>query len=371
MKRLNFYNSDNDYISNNNIINILIVLGNYENGVTIVRKLDESTKKYYNSGYWWDTWLNIEKELKDKYVFKYHYTDPTKNTNYNQICKDVHSGKYDLCLGLFRRTKEREQIVNFSAPILIDANVIVYKSRNSNFLNIFNIIKKIWKQFLFLLILGLIFGIILYFFDKPRSKYMTKLTGNFFLIRTIMTGIASVFGEMGYLSERSPVTIKSTIITTLMIMIAFTIILYIQGEVTRILVNEDIPEVSKNNINSKPILGEEGYAVLKTLETQGATIDARKVNFDDIIKIYLKNPDKYLGIGMSYTESIPYSQIYGLDTAFGFGFFTSAAVINEKLTELREDINYHIAKMRNRGKLQKICHSYYGDHENVPTCTLR
>ena len=84
-----------------------------------------------------------------------------------------------------------------------------------------------------------------------------------------------------------------------------------------------------------------------------------------------ENQNKYLGIGMSYTESIPFAQIYGLKAALGFGFYSSTAVISEKLTDLREDINYHIAKMRNRGKLQRICHSYYGESDNVPTCTLR
>ena len=146
------------------------------------------------------------------------------------------------------------------------------------------------------------------FFDKSRSKYMTKKAGNNYLFRAIMTGIASVL-EMGYSSERSTPTLKSTIITTTMIIIAFIIILYIQGEVTRILVKEEISGVNKSNIRSKPILGEEGYAVLKALEGQGATIE-RKENFDDIIKIYLEDTSKYLGVGMSYTESIPFSQIY-------------------------------------------------------------
>ena len=370
MKNQDFFNSGNDYTSNN-IVNILIVLGNHENGIATVRKFDKLSQKHYNSGYWWDIWQNIEKELKDKYVFKYHYTDPEKNTDYDGICRDIHSGKYDLCLGLFRRTKEREQIVNYCAPVLIDANAVLYKARNNGFLDVVDVMKKIWKQFVFLLLLGITFGLCLLFFDKSRSKYMTKKAGNNYLFRAIMTGIASVFGEMGYLSERSTPTLKSTIITTTMIIIAFIIILYIQGEVTRILVKEEISGVNKSNIRSKPILGEEGYAVLKALEGQGATIERKKKNFDDIIKIYLEDTSKYLGVGMSYTESIPFSQIYGLEAALGFGFYSATAVISERYTELREDINYHIARMRNRGKLQRICHSYYGESENVPTCTLR
>ena len=193
---------------------------------------------------------------------------------------------------------------------------MLYKARNNGFLDVVDVMKKIWKQFVFLLLLGITFGLCLLFFDKSRSKYMTKKAGNNYLFRAIMTGIASVFGEMGYLSERSTPTLKSTIITTTMIIIAFIIILYIQGEVTRILVKEEISGVNKSNIRSKPILGEEGYAVLKALEGQGATIERKKKNFDDISNLFGRH--KHLGVGMSYTESIPFSQIYGLDTKFGF-----------------------------------------------------
>jgi len=370
MKRNNVFNSKNNY-KTSNIVNILIILGNYENGLTTVRHLDKSSHKYYNTGYLWDIWQNIEKELKDKYVFKYHYTDPKKNADYEGICNDIYLGKYDLCLGLFRRTKERERKVNFCAPVLIDANTVVYKDNHNEFLDIIDVIKKIWKQFVFLLLLGITFGLCLRYFDKSRSKYMEINSGNNYLFRAIMTGIASVFGEMGYLSERTLPTIKSTLIATLMMIIAFIIILYIQGEITSILVKKEIVAVNKNNIGSKPILGKTGYADLKAIEAQGATIKSKNKNFDNIIKIYLENSDKYLGIGMSYTESIPFSKKYGLKPALGFGFYNATAVISKKYNKLREEINYHIAKIRNRGIMQRICHSYYGESEDVPTCALR
>ena len=371
MKRRGLLNSDDDEYANNNTVNIIVVLGKHEDGITTVRKYDENTKKHYNKGYWWSVWQKIEKELKGKYNFKYHYTDPNTNTNYNGICRDIHAGKYDLCLGLFRRTKEREQIVNYIAPIIIDGNAILYKTRHNALFDAGSVLKNVWKQFVLLLILGIFFGLFLRFFDKSRSKYMTKRAGSNYLIRAIMTGISTVFGEMGYLTERSTPTVKSTVITTIMVIIAFTIILYSQGVVTKTLVKQEIGDVNKNNIRTKPVLGEVGYAVLNALEGQGATIEPKKKNFDELIKIYLEKPSKYLGIGMSYAESIPFSKIYGLKSALGFGFYTSSGVISERRNELREDINYHIAKMKGRGEMQKICHSYYGEDDNVPICKLR
>ena len=51
MKNQDFFNSGNDYTSNN-IVNILIVLGNHENGIATVRKFDKLSQKHYNSILW-------------------------------------------------------------------------------------------------------------------------------------------------------------------------------------------------------------------------------------------------------------------------------------------------------------------------------
>lgn len=369
MKNASLLNSTNDF-SGNNIVNVLVITGKYE-GVVTVRKFDDLTQKHYNSGYWWDLWKHIEEQLEDKYVFKYHYTDPNESPNYNQICKDVSAGKYDMCLGLFRRTREREGIVNYCAPVLIDATAVYYKDEGGDFLNAVKVIKKVWKSFLFLLVLGIVFGLILSMFQKSRVNYMQKYNKHNFVLRLIMTGVAAVFGEMGYLSERSPPNLKSLIITTIMIMIAFIIILYIQGEVTTILVNQEVASVNKSNLNSKPLLGQKGYADLEALEDQGANTEPKDETLDDIFKLYMKNPKKYLGIGLTYTDGLPYGEKYGLDYALGFGFHTQSCVVNERFKELREDVNVQIDDLRNRGKLQRICRSFFGNLEDVPTCTLR
>ena len=70
-------------------------------------------------------------------------------------------------------------------------------------------------------------------------------------------------------------------------------------------------------------------------------------------------------------ENRPYGKKYGLESAIGFGFHTQSCVINERFKELREDINTQIDDLRNRGKLQRICRSFFGNLESEPTCTLR
>ena len=67
----------------------------------------------------------------------------------------------------------------------------------------------------------------------------------------------------------------------------------------------------------------------------------------------MENPKKYLGVGLTYTDGLPYGKKYGLESAIGFGFHTQSCVINERYTELREDINYHIARFEKSWKTSK------------------
>ena len=361
-----------NHFNGTNTINILVILGLYDDGVNTLRTFNKETNKHYNHGFIWNIWKSIEHNLEDKYIFNYHYTDPHKNPNYNQICKDIHNGKYDLCLGLFKRSIEREGLINFCAPLIIDANTILYKESNHSIFRVINVIKQVWHYFIFLLLLGLLFGFVLFVFDKERSIFMTKHNSTYhFAIRSIMTGIASVFGEMGYLAERCSLSIKSLIICTLIMMIAFIIIMYIQGEITNILVTQNIADVNKSNIKSKPILGEKGNAILLQLEKQGAKIDNVDKDYDEIIEQYLDDSNKYLGVGISYADAHPYLNKYPVKAALGFGFYSSSFIISHRLNMLREDINYYISHLRDNGELQKICHSYFGNIEDVPMCTLR
>jgi len=353
---------------------VLVILGKYVNGITTYRKYDKTSKKYYNSGFVWDVWSKISHKLKHYYNFKYYYTDLKKNPNYNKICNDIAEGKYDICVGLFRRTKEREKIINFSTPLMIDANAVLYKKNDLPLLNFIGVVEKIWTHLLLLIVLGLLFGLLLYFFDKKRKKFQLKNRNNsnyYYFLRSIVTGIGAIFGEMGYLLERTSLTTTGIFLSIIIVLISFIMIMYMQGKITTILVNQEIKIVSENNIHTKPIIGMEGDAVLEILEQYDGNIIKKNNNFDEIVEFYLKNPDKYLGVGIAYCEGYKYTKMYPLDLAIGFGFWNGQFAVSSKNNEFRNDINYEISALRGTGGLQRICHGYFGKINDLPTCSLR
>lgn len=369
MQNENIYNN-----INSKTIKILVILGTHVNSTTTVRRYDKLSGDYYNTGFVWDVWSKIADKLEDHYNFKYYYTDPNKNPNYSQICKDISEGKYDLCLGIFRRTKEREKIVNFCAPILINATSVLHTRNEFDLLNFLGVVEKVWKHLLALIVLGLLFGLSLYFFDKKRKSFQLKSRNNnnvYFFLRTMVTGIGAIFGEMGYLLERSTLTATGIILAITIVLIAFMVIMYMQGEITTILVNEELQTVDEENISTKPIIGREGQATLSILEQYGAKVIRKDKSLDEIIKIYLKDPEKYLGVGIGYCEGYHYTKMYPLDLSIGFGFWNGSYPISSMKHEFRNDINYEISVLRGNGGLQRICHGYFGDIDELPTCTLR
>ena len=94
------------------------------------------------------------------------------------------------------------------------------------------------------------FGI-LYSLDKHRKIYQTTKGKNSFIFRSIITGIATVFGEMGYLAERASPRPKGLILSAIIMVIASFFLMYVQGEITNTIVKHEINLVNIPNKNSK------------------------------------------------------------------------------------------------------------------------
>ena len=86
----------------------------------------------------------------------------------------------------------------------------------------------------------------------------------------------------------------------------------------------------------------------------------------------MENPDKYAGVALSYADGFKYLDKYPtLFVSLGFGVETGGYPINQKKTNILEDINKGIVILENEGTLQNTCISYYGDREDNPICSLR
>jgi len=355
-------------------IRVFVPLGPKEDGiVTHIKKIND--KEVY-TGFLWELFYEIirQKEFRDKYRFEFVFSK-YGIYNYDKHVDEVSKGKYDISLSHLIQTLQREEKVNFTVPLLIDSITVFHKNR----VNKFNIIKDVLKSIsifiLILVILGIVTGYILYIFDSGRKKHVnSKLSDTQFLNRTIMTGISSFFGEMGYLSENVSNTKRGIVIVTIIMLIATIYTLFLQAEITsKTIEKRQMNKLSKGHLKDKPILGHKGYAMAEKLEEQGANI----IYIDDItnmelFKRYLKNSDKYNGVVLSYCDGE--NHIIGksdLTNTSDFGLEPISFIVNNDKIELLELLNNAILKLRSNGELHNLCLQKYGSFDDTTICSLR
>ena len=124
-----------------------------------------------------------------KYNFEYTFSEEGFS-NYTETTKWIAEGKYDLGLNSYTRTTERDQLVEFSTPILLDADAVYHKV-NKRRIDIFkDILFHISKLVLLLVILGILCGLILFIFDPKRNKILgRKISKKQFFLRSLLTDI--------------------------------------------------------------------------------------------------------------------------------------------------------------------------------------
>ena len=101
----------------NDIIKVLVVLGDEYNGSATKEIIDEKTGEasYYSLN--WDVWQRVSAKLKDKYNFNVNFTDKSDN-NYNGFVERVYGGEYDIVVGSFFHTLWREKRIDYTQPLL-------------------------------------------------------------------------------------------------------------------------------------------------------------------------------------------------------------------------------------------------------------
>ena len=75
------------------------------------------------SGVVYDLWKKIRKTLENEYDFE--ETFPLR-TSYTAMTKDIRDGKWDLGIGTWFFTKERAEAINYTYPIILMKDSILY-----------------------------------------------------------------------------------------------------------------------------------------------------------------------------------------------------------------------------------------------------
>lgn len=353
-------------------IRVYVMYGPDTSGIVASSKIIDGKIAY--KGYSWDLFKAISNVsfIKNKYDFKFTFSELGKN-NYNQTIKDANNDKYDILLGSYIHTEEREKLINYTTPIAIDAVAVFHEERSNLFATFRDVFIKVSYLIGILLLFGVIAGAALYIVNPKRiGKTRAKSTSEFFY-RSIMTGIATFFGEMGFLSENASNNFKGVFLVVIIMLIAFIFILFLQAEITSSIIERKTQKgLTKRNLADRPILGHEGYAMAEKLVGYGGNVEfvKNKTN-QDLFDMYIYNKRKYNGVVFAYCDGFPYTKIIpDLYASVNFGNEPVSFPINPRKIELLNDINKAILHLRSTGTLQKICFSYFGDIANIPACSL-
>lgn len=379
MKKLIFPNAN---INSKNIskskIKVLILYGN--NKSQIYKYTDNDGDVRY-TGYFWDIWILLKEKLKDKYDFEESFNN-INDINYDIIIDNTYNGIYDIVIDGFNHLNKYEKKITYTFPLLLNSPVIIHEKKN--FINMLNDIlfssnfKFIIKIFIFLIIFGIITGIILLIFDPTRAVKLneykvTKNKSKYTIVRSIMTGISSIFGETGYLTENITNNYFSLFLTILLLVFGTIITIYYQSYLQSVfLSNIQNREYSEINIPLKECLAYKNDFYSNKLLKYGLKVKYIDSNVPlyDSIKNYSNNITLYGGLVSNYIDTYEFvSKSDNLIISKNFNNDPLSFIINQNYTHFIEDINSNISYLRENLVIRNICNKYYSNYDEF-ICSL-
>ncbi len=325
--------------------------------------------------------------LYKNYTYEVYYSDP-QNINYDSFVDEVHSGKYDLVVGGFSINESRERKINYSIPLYINRVGILHLNKKNYLKNLMTLVKETVKLFAFMIVLGIILGGALFYIEPFRNpeykkiKKESKVKKEKRFRRHILTMIASIFGEMGNLSENNTLSISGIIFSIICFMIIFQILIVAQARVTTINLKLESQDstIDFDKINSndyKPFLAKEGNAEsykLQILRGKPERVEIENSSIENLVTNYSFYENEYDGVVLLYTDAYQYLIDKNKNFTFsmeGFGLEPSCWIMKNDPNgiHLLEDVNLLILKHRELGvnsqtdqiqfgHLTKICKQY-------------
>ena len=326
-------------------------------------------------GYTYDFWTIVKEKLEKK---NYSFDIKTVRTaDFNKLIDEISKGKYDMGSFPFFPSAAREKKVNFSLPVLFEKVVIVHNpvimANNTNIILNY-LLKTVLPFMLIIIILGLLLGNLLYFFDKKRGYR-----------RSLMTSIASLFGESGFLSERwggrdGSLSEKHHRFSGLPMIILIFVISYffsmgMQAYTTAQAVSlSNIDKLTYDDIAGKTFVLPEGYSssMGDSIERLGGNIIRGKGKVIDLYKDIQKGKYDGLIIGLQRAKyDIKNNNIKDLmiSNNLDLSMQTGNFAIGRKKTKLLEDLNRAILQAKETKEAEEACRVHQ-NAQNSFLCSL-
>ena len=352
-------------------INVLVLVGSESEKFTKVHMKQDNDGQMVPDGYNWELFSKVREKLEKRYKFLVTYSDVSQS-DYSKWVEQTASKKYDMVVGAFMKTAQRETAVNFSTPTILDATSILHKKEDDLLNDVRKIMVKAVHLIGYIIVVGIAMGVLLYFGDPQRAGRYQNLKGKEFFLRSVITGIASVFGEMGFLSENTSLkSIPGAIITVVMMIVSFLLIMFAQAKITQKMLEID-STYHPNNVRDKTFLLFRGDPVKEQFEKYNAKIKEVDSNTsEELVDYYVEHQKEYDGCILPYADAYFFQRTRsGLTISSDFGYFTSHWIFNKTRTNLLEDVNATLLHLKEGGDLKTMCTSNMGGDWQVPICSL-
>jgi hypothetical protein len=302
-------------------------------------------------------WKKVKPKL-EKLGFKIKET-VIDNPNYDKEIEKLSRNKYDMLIGYISILSRRGKLANYTRPIVLDQQIIVYKPKKEINSYFYHILELILPVVIIFISFGFLLSSILYFFGNhyktKKHKIKWHLWGTF----------GAILGEPGSIVEKVDITKRVNIfIAFLILLFMFFFSLILEATLTQQTYQKSIDSqkdpIGVNIKNDKYIVGK-GTSMVDTIKKAGAFAEEKTVKTQEIQDIYLKNTDKNIkGFvtdlstwGGIISKKKKYSKL--VKSAYQFSFDDIAWMVNRNEHVLLESVEIILSDFRSQHITQKLC----------------
>ena len=358
---------------------VLILLSKEGDPSKTYKVVDKEGNTSY-TGFPYEFWKKIKEGLTDSYEFKEDFKNVT---NYTKVIKSINSGllDYDVVVGMFYRTPQRLELINYTSPVLLSQNAILTFNKIGYAERIMITMKELLLgPMIMLFSLSLICGFIINRMEPNRSEFIDQVSNSKFSTskrnlsfrRSVMTAIAAFFGEMGFLAENTTLSLRGLFFVVLIMTMAFMFVLVLQAQATTF--DAELQKrgtINRKNIESKHLLCMKGHATAKKFERLGATITyIEDKNLTELLQYYEENKDQFDGVTVDSTTGIFHRTDKLNLEAEGFGLQMTSFIVKKEQVTILNDINKRILDLQNSLDQERICKGLFSGDDAAALCNL-
>ena len=305
------------------------------------------------------TLWKIVKSKLEKMGFKIKETI-IEEPNYDKEIENLSRNKYDILVGYISILSRRSTLANYTRPLILDQQVIVFKPETEVTSYFYHLLKLIQPVIVIFLTFGFLLSTALYLFgnhfaEKKKNKIGWHFWGTF----------GAILGETGTIVEQIDITKTVNIfIAFLILLFVFFFSLILEASLTQQTYQKSI-EADEDPIgvdikNDKFLVGE-GTSMVDTIKRAGGIAEKKNIKTQEIQDIYLKNTNKNIkGFvtdlstwGGIIHKKKKYSNLVKSD--FQFPFDDIAWMVNRNEHVLLESVQRILLNLRSENITKKLC----------------